>query len=71
MMVIKKTINAYLIVEFWNVTSESLPYMSVVSLALLVLHFVATLYVMMVPKLAHSQKPRFRGLDQQQQDHAP
>lgn len=66
MMVIKKTINAYLIVEFWNVTSESLPYMSVVSLALLVLHFVATLYVMMVPKLAHSQKPRFRGLDQQQ-----
>ena len=62
LMVLKKSVNAYLIVEWLRAEgkTENIDVANIVSLTLLVVHFVATLYVMMVPKLAFSQRPNFR-----------
>jgi hypothetical protein len=66
LMVVKKSINGYLIVS-WIIANEATKqlhiddhteqteYAQFISMGLLVLHFIVTLYVMMVPKLAHSQ----------------
>ena len=60
LMVIKKSINAYLIIEWLNAEptagadTTAIDKANELSLALLIAHFVVTLYVMMVPKLAHS-----------------
>lgn len=65
LMVIKKSINGYLIVEWIgdHGVDDSAALGNIVSMTLLVLHFIATLYVMMVPKLAHSQRPNHMTID--------
>ena len=61
LMVVKKSINAYLIVAWLNAApkKDDTEAANVVSLTLLLMHFAATLYVMMVPKLAFSQRSNF------------
>ena len=59
LMVTKKSMNGYLIVEWLFTTDGRDDTGNKVALTLLVMQFLATLYVMMVPKLAYSQRPNF------------
>eukprot|EP01045_Picozoa_sp_COSAG04_P007163 COSAG04_NODE_367_length_15823_cov_6.139977_7_plen_445_part_00 len=63
LMVIKKSLNGYLIIEWLHshrdIDSDGTN-ANIVGMCLLVCHFVVTLYVMMVPKLAHSQRANYR-----------
>ena len=66
LMVLKKTINGYLIVSWLianearkaqndQTSDETTEWAQFISMGLLSVHLIVTLYVMMVPKLAHSQ----------------
>ena len=70
LMVFKKTINGYLVVS-WLIANEArkerdgddakqTEYAQFISMGLLIAHLIVTLYVMMAPKLAHSQNGSVR-----------